>query len=128
FPRLIETAYADGVRLFVEVGPGTSCRRMIEATLGERPHLARSACAASAGEVSTFLRLLAALHVERVPVDLELLYGGKTDEPAEPRREMLLAVGEGFPSPPGPHSHEGRGGDRVLQSADDQVSALPPPS
>src|SRR5439155_6581288 len=99
FPRLIETAYADGVRLFVEVGPGTSCRRMIEATLGERPHLARSACAASAGEVSTFLRLLAALHVERVPVDLELLYGGKTDEPAEPRREMLLAVGEGFPSP-----------------------------
>ena len=46
FPAVIERAYADGVRVFVEVGPGASCTRMIAAILGDRPHLARPACVA----------------------------------------------------------------------------------
>jgi acyl transferase domain-containing protein/3-hydroxymyristoyl/3-hydroxydecanoyl-(acyl carrier protein) dehydratase len=128
FPRLIETAYADGVRLFVEVGPGTSCSRMIDAILGERPHLARSACAAREGEVSTYLRLLGALHAERVAVDLDLLYGGESADRVEPRREMVLAVGEGFPSPTGPRSHEGRGGEKQSAGATRQASAFLPSS
>ena len=44
FPALIDRAYQDGVRLFVEVGPGASCTRMIDTILGDRPHQARSAC------------------------------------------------------------------------------------
>ena len=45
FPAVIEAAYRDGVRLFVEMGPGASCTRMIGAILGERPHRTRSVCA-----------------------------------------------------------------------------------
>src|SRR5207253_7083825 len=41
-PLLVEAAYRDGVRAFVEVGPGGSTARMIDAILGERPHLART--------------------------------------------------------------------------------------
>ncbi len=75
FPRLIEQAYADGVRIFLEIGPGSSCSRMIDDILGDRPHLARSALPATSNPISTFLELLAALIAERVPADLTYLYG-----------------------------------------------------
>ncbi len=45
FPAVIEAAYRDGVRLFLEMGPGASCTRLIGAVLGDRPHRARSVCA-----------------------------------------------------------------------------------
>ncbi len=75
FPRVIEQAYADGVRVFVEVGPGNSCTRLIDTILGDLPHLARPACFAGQDEVVSVLDLLARLIAERVPVDLATLYG-----------------------------------------------------
>jgi len=70
YPAVIEAAYDDGVRLFLEMGPGNSCSRMIGTILGERPHLARSACFPGQDPPSILLRLLANLIAERVPVDL----------------------------------------------------------
>jgi acyl transferase domain-containing protein/3-hydroxymyristoyl/3-hydroxydecanoyl-(acyl carrier protein) dehydratase len=93
FPALIESAYRDGVRLFVEVGPGASCSRMTGATLGERPHRARAACVAGADGVSTLLRLLAQLIAERVPVDLQALYGLEEPTLAKPARPVVVPVG-----------------------------------
>ncbi len=74
YPQVIESAYRDGVRLFLEMGPGASCSRMIGSILGDRPHLARSACFAGADPVSALLRMMANLIAERVPVDLSPLY------------------------------------------------------
>ena len=45
-PRVIETAYRDGVRAFVEVGPGNSCARMIAAILGTPALRPRRPCSA----------------------------------------------------------------------------------
>ena len=70
YPAVIESAYLNGVRLFLEMGPGASCSRMIGRILGERPHLARSACYGAQDAVSTLLRLLGSLIAERIPVDL----------------------------------------------------------
>jgi acyl transferase domain-containing protein/3-hydroxymyristoyl/3-hydroxydecanoyl-(acyl carrier protein) dehydratase len=42
FPDLINQAYADGIRYFLEIGPGSGSTRLIKAILGERPHLAVS--------------------------------------------------------------------------------------
>src|SRR5437763_16479224 len=56
-PVVVEAAYRAGVRVFVEVGPGNSCTRMIDAILGTRPHLARAAHAAKADAVSQVVRL-----------------------------------------------------------------------
>lgn len=42
FPRLIESAYNDGVRLFLELGPGGSCTRMISRILDGRRFAARA--------------------------------------------------------------------------------------
>lgn len=40
YPALIEQAYEDGARTFIEIGPGGSCARWIRRILGDRPHLA----------------------------------------------------------------------------------------
>jgi hypothetical protein len=77
-PAVVESAYRSGVRVFVEAGPGSSCTRMIDAILGDRPHLARAAHAAKPDAVSQVLRLVANLAAERVRVDLGSLYGGET--------------------------------------------------
>ncbi len=101
---MVEAAYRDGVRAFVEVGPGNSCTRMIDAILGDRPHFARAAHAAKQDAVSQMLRLVAHLLAERLPVDLAALYGTETKcvghrEPEEVRRnEVAIPVGMRPPS------------------------------
>jgi PfaB family protein len=74
YPQVIESAYRGGVRLFLEMGPGASCSRMIGRILGDRPHLARSACFAGQDPVSVMLKMMANLIAERVPVDLSPLF------------------------------------------------------
>ena len=39
FRRVVEAAYADGVRIFVEHGPRNVCSGWIRSILGDRPHL-----------------------------------------------------------------------------------------
>ncbi len=70
YPATIEAAYNDGIRLFLEMGPGNSCSRMINRILEGRPHLARSICSGGQEPVLNLLRLLASLIAERVPLDL----------------------------------------------------------
>jgi len=101
FPALIERAYDDGVRVFVEIGPGSSCTRMIGQTLGHRPHLARSACVAGQSAYGIILRLLSSLIAERVPVDLSALYG--YEDVRKPSGRMIrVPVGSGSLSVAGP--------------------------
>ncbi len=115
-PRLVEAAYRDGVRAFIEVGPGNSCARAIGAILGDRPHLARAAHAARQDAVSQIVRLVAHLTAERLPVDLGALYGGPPEcaahrEPAPAPRAVRVPVG-----PPA----------RVPKFPPRPVSAVPP--
>ncbi|MGL4552056.1 MAG: beta-ketoacyl synthase N-terminal-like domain-containing protein, partial [Gemmataceae bacterium] len=70
FARAVEAAYADGVRVFVEAGPGASVSRVVSMALAGRPHVARSACVAGPDGLGPLWRVLAALIAERVPVDL----------------------------------------------------------
>ncbi len=74
FPALIERAWADGVRRFIEIGPQASCTRMIGRILGERPHFARSAVPRGEDEAGEVIHLLAALYAEGVPVDFAPLF------------------------------------------------------
>ena len=89
-PAVVRAAYRDGVRVFLEVGPGASCARMIDAILGDKPHLARAAHAPRQDAVSQILRLVANLAAERIPVDLGVLYGRET-----------LCIGHRAPPAPG---------------------------
>ncbi len=74
FPALIERAYEDGIGVFLEVGPGSSCTRLIDRILETRPHLARSACRPDRGALSAVLEVLGDCIAHRIPVDLGSLY------------------------------------------------------
>jgi PfaB family protein len=81
FPATIRQAYEDGCRIFLEMGPGASCTRMIDRILGLQPHRAISASIQGQDEILTILKAAAALIAERIPVDLEFLYGEKAFAP-----------------------------------------------
>ncbi len=74
WPKTIQQAYSDGARIFLEMGPGASCTRMIEKILEGRRFVARAVCAQGQDGVSSILRTLGALVAERIPVDLGSLY------------------------------------------------------
>src|SRR5262249_20549983 len=93
FPRVVESAYADGARLFVEIGPGASCSRMIGGILEGRPHFARSACVAGADAELSLLRFLANMHAEGVGVDFSPLYDGVQVEATTSGRVVTIPVG-----------------------------------
>lgn len=57
FSRVIEAAYADGVRVFIEMGPGNSCTRLIDSILKDRAHLAVSICKDKQDNVAALLKV-----------------------------------------------------------------------
>ena len=114
YTKVIESAYSDGVRVFLEMGPGASCTRMINQILGERKHLARSVFVSRQDSVTTALSALAQLVAERVPVDLAALYGRETcvvgHQPPkeEPGNVVIVPVGGKSFEVPGQPRHEAR--------------------
>jgi len=109
YPQVIESAYRDGVRLFLELGPGASCSRMIGLILGDRPHLARSACFAGQDQVSLVLKMMANLIAERVPVDLSPLFdlprvAGDDERKSATVRVVLGGAPFQPPQPPAAHT------------------------
>ncbi|MBI5591445.1 MAG: type I polyketide synthase [Deltaproteobacteria bacterium] len=95
FTKTIHQAYADGVRIFLEMGPHSSCTRMIARILEDRPHLAISASSRGEDEVVSILKLLGTLAAERIFIDLEPLYGEATcpDSPLKGGRQQVLKTG-----------------------------------
>ncbi len=83
FTATVHQAYRDGVRIYLEMGPYSSCTRMIDSILKDKPHLALSACIRGEDDYTTIVKVLAALIAERVPVDLEKLYGHKSYRPGD---------------------------------------------
>ncbi len=141
YPAVIEDAYNDGVRLFLEMGPGNSCSRMIGNILGERPHLARSACYPGQEPTSVLLRLLANLIAERVPVDLSPLQIAQEPVEAVPATGVLVRISTGGapftpPQPPAaftdtrispsPLAGEGRGEGEASNCLDTGNVTHPP--
>jgi len=82
FTRTVKQAYADGIRIFIEIGPRASCTRMIQQTLDGSSHLAVAVSQNDDNEYLAVLKTLGALSAERVWVDLEKLYG-KTAYPPD---------------------------------------------
>jgi len=94
FPKMVRQAYDDGVRIFLEMGPGGSCARMIHKILDGLPFRARSISSATQDEPSAVLRALGMLIAERVTVDLTQLYpeSGPVEEESGP--VTLIPVGQ----------------------------------
>jgi len=71
FPRLVENAYDDGIRVFIEHGPQGGCASWIRRTLTSRPHLAVSLDSASVSPLRQALGAASELWASGVAVDIE---------------------------------------------------------
>jgi PfaB family protein len=74
FPRLVRQVYADGAKVFVEMGPRRICCTWIDEILSDRPHVAVPLDLRGVGEEVSLLRALARLVAHQVPVTLDSLY------------------------------------------------------
>ena len=75
FTAVVRRMWDDGVRVFVETGPGGACTSMIRDVLAGRPHVAVPVCTRRGRETTTFLNALGALWAAGRAVDLSPLYG-----------------------------------------------------
>jgi 3-oxoacyl-(acyl-carrier-protein) synthase/phosphopantetheinyl transferase len=91
FRALIESMYADGFRVFVEVGAGTLCG-FINDTLAGRPHLAVPTQRVDQGGLAHMQQVCAALWAEGGEFDMRLLTGGVRPGSASTRK-LKLGVG-----------------------------------
>ena len=92
FPRLVNTAYANGARLFVEVGPQGTCTRWIERILRGRDFAALPLNRPRAGDYEGVVAVLAMLVSHGVPADLRPLYGLPAEEPGQAASGTPLAL------------------------------------
>ena len=75
FPRLVNLAYEDGVRIFIELGAGSNCSKWVEATLKGKPHTAMSINQNNINDHVSILRVIARLVSHQIQVDLRVLKG-----------------------------------------------------
>ena len=92
FPSLIERAYEDGVRLFLEHGPHAGCTKWIDETLGERDHLALALDRYGRSSLLQSVESVARLYAAGVPMNHHALTARL--DPDELRHTAA-------PSPPG---------------------------
>ena len=117
FRQIINQAYADGVRIFVEHGPRSALRPWINATLGDRPHHVVSLDDGNPHSLQSVARAIAQLKSIGVDVDHQRynqrlqeiadhrFHASRTDErtlyfPAHPTPVELSATSS--PKPPRP--------------------------
>ena len=91
FRETIEALYADGVRTFVEVGPGAVLTGLAAQCLDGRPHLAVPFDRRGANGVLSLLDGLGALAVHGVRLDFEALWAGFAEE-RKPKKPSPAAV------------------------------------
>jgi PfaB family protein len=92
FVRLVERAYTDGARLFVELGPMGTCTRWIQRILRGRPHTAVAINGSGVSDFAGVLTVVARLIAHRVPLDLDAFFA--EDALVSPRLRLRLPVAE----------------------------------
>lgn len=104
FREMVERMYADGARVFVEVGPGSVVTGLVDDVLGSRPHKSYSLDNKRMNGVTQFLSTLGALSVAGIPVDFTTLFENLPAEPprqAPPKHAIMISGGNyGKPYPP----------------------------
>jgi len=120
YTKVIESAYADGVRIFIEMGPGASCTRMIDQILGQRTHLAKAICVPSQDDVLNVIELLARLHAEGLELDLAPLFNQQSapSQSMEAGAQIVVATGGQPFQIPAPPATSRPGGDNTVAMPD----------
>jgi len=89
FPRAIEQAWQDGVRIFLEHGPRGSCTAWIRKILGDREHLAISLDLPGADSLTQAMHVAAQLTAAGIHVDTAKLRERILPESFDPPHRVL---------------------------------------
>jgi PfaB family protein len=73
FPKLVNRAYEDGARIFIELGAGSNCSRWVDDTLKDLPHASFSINRKGVDDHTAVLQLLAKLISHHVPLNLSAI-------------------------------------------------------
>ena len=92
FRESIRRLYADGARLFVEVGPSPYLTGFVRDILKQQPHVAVASDDRRRNDLTPLRHLLATLFVHGVPVDLSVLYGPPPAAPGKPSPYLSSAI------------------------------------
>ena len=95
FAEMVQGMHADGATVFIEAGPGATLTPLVDAILGDRPHLAVALDRPGRPGLPTLLHALARLAVAGVPFDLGRLTAGRLDRrtPEPPSASTWLVNG-----------------------------------
>ncbi len=93
FTKVVERAWNDGVRVFIEAGPQGSCTRMISRILEGKPHLAVSACQRGQDGYLSLLQAVAKVADAGVPVSLDALYADVRLPTTSTAKVLVVPVG-----------------------------------
>lgn len=91
FPRLVNRAYDDGARVFIELGAGGTCSRWIQETLQQKDHITMPTNTRGVDDHTAIVRTLARLVSHQVAVDLSPLYSQALTHPGK-RRSLIKTV------------------------------------
>lgn len=70
FPKIVEAAYSDGVRIFIEHGPRNSLTNALDVILGDRPHLAVALDNPAIPAMTQLYRTVASLWAAGINIDI----------------------------------------------------------
>lgn len=100
FPRLIERAWQDGVRVFVEHGPAAQCTNWIHRILGDREHVAVALDTVRNQGVWSLSTAIAELAAAGVPVRTDALTTFLAPSPTSPPHDgATITLSKRLPAP-----------------------------
>ncbi|MEV0700902.1 beta-ketoacyl synthase N-terminal-like domain-containing protein [Saccharopolyspora sp. NPDC050389] len=119
FPKLVRAAYANGHRVFIDVGPAASCTRWVSEILGDLPHLAVAVDRRGISTADGLARAVAMLASHGVPVRLDQLRPLTSE--AVRRRVRVECGGESIPERIAQRAQEALDGARPGDAVDERA-------
>ena len=126
FSKLVEEVFRSGARIFIDMGPRSSCARWISENLENRRHLSLGVNRRGMDDRQMILRTLASLVSHRVPVKLESLFPKPEEAPARQLMQTITLGGEPIQSVQNKFEKDYFSTDKKSDGQPSEVSLDPP--